>query len=219
MLASCALAVPVSGLAQSNEELCRDHQRGFINCGPGRDRQAEGGGDKVPHHNGLNSKKGQRATRVWPKLSGILWQVVEPSRTPRSKTGGPRNDELLGHHGSDTLRGGRGHDILWGDWDPRNNNTVQRDVLVGGAGNDWLYPSHGTTVVEAGPGSDYVWAYYGKGSIDCGPGDDTARIRTNGAFRTRGCEHIKHFCQHGENAQGLCLSPTGKPVRASRRTR
>jgi Ca2+-binding RTX toxin-like protein len=27
------------------------------------------------------------------------------------------NDELLGHHGSDTLSGSGGHDILWGDWD------------------------------------------------------------------------------------------------------
>jgi hypothetical protein len=169
----------------------------------------------VPHSNGLN--KQSPATRAWPKLSGILWQVVEPSRTPRSKTGGPLNDELLGHHGSDTLNGGGGHDILWGDWDPSNNNSSQRDVLRGGPGNDWIYPSHGRTVVKGGPGSDYIWAFYGKGTIDCGPGIDIARIRTNGAFRTIGCEGIRHFCAHGENKQGQCLSPTGKPVAASRR--
>jgi hypothetical protein len=62
-----------------------------------------------------------------------------------------------------------------------------------------------------------VWAYYGKGTIDCGPGIDTARIRTNGAFHTRNCERIRHFCSNGENAQGTCLSPTGKPVSAARR--
>jgi hypothetical protein len=135
-------------------------------------------------------------------------------------TGGPLNDELNGHHGSDTLSGGGGHDILWGDWDPRNNNTVQRDVLSGGPGNDWLYPSHSSkSITKGGPGSDYVWAYYGKGTIDCGPGIDTARIRTTGAFKTISCEIIKHFCAFGENAAGLCLSPTGKPVRATRRTR
>ena len=82
------------------------------------------GGDKVPHDNGLNSRKGQRATRVWPKVSGILWQVVDPSRDPR--------------------------------------------------------------------------------------------IRTNGAFRTRNCEHIRHFCAHGETEDGRCLSPTGKPVASAR---
>ena len=51
------------------------------------------------------------------------------------------------------------------------------------------------------------------------PGIDTARIRTNGAFKTKGCEKIRHFCAHGENAKGQCLSPTGKPVPAARRSR
>ena len=40
------------------------------------------------------------------------------------KAGGPLNDELLGHHGSDRLSGKGGHDILWGDWDPKNNNST-----------------------------------------------------------------------------------------------
>ena len=173
----------------------------------------------MPHHNGLNSKKGQRATRFWPKVSGILWQVVDESRDPlkkRTKIGGPLNDELLGRHGADWLFGGRGHDVLWGDWDPIANNTRQRDVLSGGPGNDWLYPSHGRSIVKGGTGVDYVWAYYGKGTIDCGPGIDMARIRTNGAFKTRNCEHIRHFCSHGESKDGRCLSPTGRPISAAR---
>ena len=109
----------------------------------------------MPHDDGLNSRKGQRATRVWPKLSGILWQVMDESRDPtlkRTKLGGPLNDELLGRHGTDILLGSGGHDILWGDWDPRNNNTRQRDILSGGPGNDWLYPSHGRSVIRGGPG-------------------------------------------------------------------
>ncbi len=219
MLVAACLCAPAAGQAQSNAELCADHERGVVNCGPGNNRQPPGGGTgedkKVPHDNGLTSKKGQRATRVWPKLSGVLWHVLDGAG--RTKSGGPLNDELLGHHGTDVLSGAGGHDIIWGDWDPRNNNTVQRDVLSGGPGNDWLYPSHGRTIVKGGPGADYVWAYYGKGSIDCGPGIDMARIRTNGAFRTRNCEHIRHFCAHGENAAGLCLSPTGRPVAAARR--
>jgi hypothetical protein len=195
--------------------LCSDAVPGLVSCGLGHNRQAPGGGDKVPHNDGLNSKAGQRATRVWPRLSGILWQVVDPSSDPataRTKSGGPLNDELLGHHGSDTLIGGAGHDILWGDWDPSGNGTHQHDVLSGGPGNDWLYPSHGTTTVRGGPGTDYVWAYYGKGTIDCGPGVDTVRVRTTGAFKLKNCERIRHFCANGENADGLRLSPTGRPV-------
>ncbi len=216
-VSAAVLLAPALGQTQSNAELCADHDRGVVNCGPGNNRQPAGGKDKVPHHDGLNSRKGQRPTRVWPKLSGILWQVVEGSMTPRTKSGGPLNDELLGHHGSDRLSGKGGHDILWGDWDPLRNNTIQRDVLDGGPGNDWLYPSHGRSVVKGGTGVDYVWAYYGKGTIDCGPGFDTARIRTNGAFKTKSCERIRHFCAHGETKQGLCLSPTGRPVPAARR--
>jgi Ca2+-binding RTX toxin-like protein len=209
------IAGPIAGHAQSNADLCADAQPGVVNCGPGNNRRPGGGGDKVPHHDGLNSK--QPATRKWPSLSGILWQVVEDSRTPRTKAGGPLNDELLGHHGTDKLSGKGGHDIIWGDWDPLRNNTLQRDILDGGPGNDWLYPSHGRSIVKGGTGIDYVWAYYGKGTIDCGPGIDTARIRTNGAFKTKSCERIRHFCAHGENRKGQCLSPTGKPVSAARR--
>jgi hypothetical protein len=221
LLGLCALTViavgaPAAGHAQSNAQLCATPEPG-VNCGPGNNRRSGGGGDKVPHHDGLNSSKGQRATRFWPAISGILWMVVDDGQRERFKRGGPLNDELLGHHGSDTLLGGAGHDVIWGDWDPVRNTTRQRDVLDGGPGNDWLYPSHGRSIVKGGSGTDYVWAYYGRGTIDCGPGRDTARIRTTGAFRTKNCERIRHFCAHGENAAGLCLSPTGRPVGAARR--
>src|SRR6476661_564042 len=91
-------------------------------CGAGNGRKTSGGGALVSHAG-------------WPAVTGILWKVLD-SRNHR-KTGGGANDELLGHHGSDRLDGGPGADILWGDWDPSNNNTRQRDVLAGGAGNDW----------------------------------------------------------------------------------
>jgi Ca2+-binding RTX toxin-like protein len=173
-------------------DLCADLDAG-VQCGPGNNRQTPGGGDKVPHTG-------------WPAVSGILWKVLDG--TGHLGVGGPANDELLGHHGSDRLAGGPGDDILWGDWDPTANTTRQRDVLRGGAGDDWIYPSHGTTVVAAGPGRDYVWAFYGKGTIDCGPGaDDTARVRLNGAFRVRNCEHIQHFCQFGADGHGGCRKP------------
>ena len=215
-LVSVAIAHTNRGYPLPSAGLCGPVVPG-VNCGPGKNRRSFGGRGvgKVPHNNGLN--KQSPASRSWPALSGILWQVLEDSKTPRTKAGGPLNDELLGHHGTDRLSGKGGNDILWGDWDPLHNNTTQRDVLDGGPGDDWLYPSHGKSIVRGGPGADYVWAYYGKGTINCGPGIDTARIRTTGAFRTKDCEKIRHFCAHGENRQGQCLSPSGKPVAASRR--
>ena len=134
----------------------------------------------------------------------------------RTKLGGPLNDELLGRHGSDILLGRcRSRHPLGRLGSEQQQHASQRDILSGGPGNDWLYPSHGRSVVRGGPGTDYVWAYYGKGTIDCGAGIDTARVRTNGAFKLRNCERIRHFCSNGENDAGLCLSPTGKAVAAA----
>jgi hypothetical protein len=187
---AAALAAPLVGAAQSPAEVCGPPEPG-VTCAPGDNRTPAGGAGagKVPHNDG--------AGRAWPALSGILWQVTG-APGDHAKAGGPAND--------------------WGDWDPSGNTRQQRDRLYGGAGDDWLYPSHGRSLVAGGPGSDYVWAFYGTGTIDCGPGIDTARIRTNGAFRMKHCERVRHFCAHGENTRGQCLSPTGRPVTAARRT-
>jgi hypothetical protein len=185
---------PGGGGGSATIDLCAPRQSG-VQCGPGNGRRTSGGGDKVPH-------------KGWPAVTGILWKVLDNGG--HKKTGGPDNDELLGHHGSDKLNGGDGNDILWGDWDPRNNNTRQKDVLNGGKGNDWIYPSHGSTVVRGGPGKDYIWAYYGRGSIDCGPGNDTARVKLNGPWKLHNCERVLHFCAFGSDGHGGCLKPGEK---------
>ena len=145
---------------------------------PGQRPQDSGGGDKVRHTG-------------WPAVTGILWKVLDSGG--HKKVGGPDNDELLGHHGSDRLFGGEGKDIFWvtGIVEQRHS---PKDLLDGGPGNDWIYPSHGPTVVKAGSGKDYVWAYYGRGTIDCGPGQDTARVKLNGPWKVHNCERVLHFC-------------------------
>ena len=129
-------------------------------CGAGLGRRTRGGGEKVSH-------------RHWPRVTGILWSVRDSG--DHAKTGGPLNDELLGHHGSDRISGAAGIDIIWGDWDPDANNETQRDVLTGGRGGDFIYTSHGANTVRAGAGNDHVWAFYGHGTIDCGSGRDIVR--------------------------------------------
>ncbi|MEA2358556.1 MAG: hypothetical protein QOI62_1816 [Solirubrobacteraceae bacterium] len=176
-------------------------QRSGEQCGPGRGRRTTGGGEKVSH-------------KGWPAVTGILWQVLDDAG--HSRVGTELNDELLGHHGSDSISGRGGDDIIWGDSDPVGNGTSQRDVLRGGDGNDWIYPSHGVTTVLAGAGNDYIWAFYGRGTIDCGPGDDTVRIRLGGAFRVRNCEHVNHFCAFGNNGHGGCRKPGDPKARAAR---
>src|SRR4051794_4499928 len=188
-----AQASGAGSLAEAPKDFC-EPRAGGEQCGPGNGRTTPGGGTKVSH-------------KGWPRVTGILWSVQESGRGAHSHTGGPLNDELLGHHGSDTIHGAEGTDIIWGDWDPNNNNTSQRDVLDGGPGNDWIYPSHGNSRVQGGSGKDYVYAFYGRGVIDCGPGKDKARVRLVNDYKVRNCETILHFCAFGSDGHGGCLKP------------
>ena len=135
-LAAASLGLPLAGLAQEDAAFCPPPDPG-LKCAPGNGLTSAGGGAKAPHNDG--------AGRKWPNVNGIFWQATD-SRD-RQQIGSPDNDELLGHHGDERLSGAGGNDILWGDWDPKNNTTKQRDYLSGGSGNDWLYPSHGRNTI------------------------------------------------------------------------
>jgi hemolysin type calcium-binding protein len=191
-LTALALTFPTAALAQ--EDRCGPEKRGE-RCGEGNGRQTPGGPGT-----GKVSHKG------WPKITGILWQVTD-SRD-HTRRGTEDNDELLGHHGDDTLYGLDGRDVLWGDWEP-NNPSDQTDVLRGGNGNDFLYPSHGKNNLYGGAGNDRIIAYYGRGLIDCGPGEkDFAQTRWQSkAYRVRNCERVRHFCAHGSRPNGDCKKP------------
>jgi hemolysin type calcium-binding protein len=104
------------------------------------------------------------------------------------------HNELLGGHGNDTIHAGPWGDVIWGDHKPSGQPTAQRDVLVGGAGRDFIYASHGTNTIDAGAGDDWLKAHFGRGTIDCGPGSDLLYIsrRAQRRFSIRGCERISH---------------------------
>ena len=200
-----ALLLTGAAAASAQDALLSDYEADAA-CGPthsgetcsaGAGRKTSGGGEKVSH-------------KGWPAITGIFWQIQ--GTHDGAQTGTALDDELLGHHGSDTVYGGDGKDVIWGDWDPRNNNGGQKDTLVGGPGDDFIYPSHGNTKVDAGDGNDYIWAFYGKGTIDCGPGNDRVRVRLNKAFKLKNCETITHFCQFGSNGKGGCLKPGEKKI-------
>ena len=211
LIAACLLTLgtlgPVlavdSASAQKNEGRCQEENRSLAgtNCQEGNGRQVAGGGDKVSHAG-------------WPKVTGLLW--IAETAGSRTYNGTPDNDELLSHHASDTVNGGDGHDIIWGDWDPSNNTTKQRDVLNGDGGNDWIYASHGRNTLRGGAGNDFIYAYYGHGTIDCGKGGgDTAKIRLGtGQYKVKGCERILNFCAFGSIGGKRCAKP-GEKARAS----
>ncbi len=142
--------------------------------------------------------------RYWPKIDGVHKQ----SNTSKSVTydGTDRSDKLLGGHGSDTLRGHRQSDVIWGDHKPSGQPTSQRDKLYGGGGTDFIYGSHGHNRIYAGAGNDAVSVHFGRGVLDCGPGRDiyhVARTRRRD-WTFRNCEKVDY---RSERQRGGGLKP------------
>ena len=106
----------------------------------------------------------------------------------------PGHNELLGGHGNDTISAGPWGDVLWGDYKPSGQPTSQRDTLMGGAGNDFIYASHGYNAISAGAGDDTIHAHFGYGTIDCGAGFDTLFIsrRSRKGYKIRGCDRLSY---------------------------
>ncbi|HEY5144860.1 MAG TPA: hypothetical protein VII98_15270 [Solirubrobacteraceae bacterium] len=138
------------------------------------------------------SASGMASHAGWPRIDGVLW--INKLDHERTKHGTHRSDELLGGHGSDTIMGGRRADVIWGDFKPSGQPTTQVDRLYGGAGNDFIYASHGWNRVEGGPGDDVIHAHFGHGIIDCGPGRDVVYLSHRGrnSWKLRGCEVVDY---------------------------
>jgi Ca2+-binding RTX toxin-like protein len=128
----------------------------------------------------------------WPTIDGVLKMHKRDQNGHLHGTS--RSDELLGGHGSDTLWGRNSADVLWGDYKPSGQNTWQVDHLYGGAGNDFIYASHGRNVIDAGAGNDYVKGHFGHGVIDCGSGNDVVYVSHRGrkGWKIRHCERISY---------------------------
>jgi hypothetical protein len=100
---------------------------------------------------------------------------------------------LLGGYGNDTLYAGERGDVMWGDYHPEGQSEDQRDYIHGGAGEDWIYASHGFNEIWTGAGNDHLALVYGHGVIHCnGPGVKTMVMRylpQNRPWTLDGCTH------------------------------
>lgn len=113
--------------------------------------------------------------QFWPRMT---LADVQKADIGGSVLNGRRGnaDELLGWHGSDTLNGHSRSDVLWGDHEGDGQPKKQRDRINGHGGDDYIYSSHGRSVIDAGDGWDAIKVRYGRGKLDCGPGRDFVYI-------------------------------------------
>ena len=151
-------------------------------CAPRRSRRAVPGGPRAQ-----DGGRRQHRQRLPQGLAGDHRRAVEghAAKGTHRKAGGDRNDELLGHHGNDTVIGGDGKDVLWGDWELAGNGERSPTSSRGGDGNDFLYPSHGKNTMYGGDGNDRIIAYYGHGRSTAARARATTRRRAGRAAPTR----------------------------------
>jgi RTX calcium-binding nonapeptide repeat (4 copies) len=100
---------------------------------------------------------------------------------------------LLGGYGNDTIFAGDAGDVIWGDYQPEGQPENQRDYIHGGAGEDWIYSSHGYNEIWTGAGNDHLALVYGHGVVFCnGGGLKTFVMRylpQNRPWKLVGCTH------------------------------
>ncbi len=128
----------------------------------------------------------------WPPIQHHQINRTDANLTINAVPG--LHNELLGGHGNDTINGGDAGDVIWGDYKPCCQPTTQIDRLNGGAGNDFIYASHGTNYIFTGAGRDVVHAHFGRGEIHCGTAQDLLYLshQSRRVYKLFGCKRITY---------------------------
>lgn len=100
--------------------------------------------------------------------------------------GGGGDDHLIAGYLNDTLNGGSGADILFGDDDVIQSDLGGDDILRGGSGDDLLYGGGGNDQLFGGTGNDKLVDGWGNDTVSGGKGDDTFYAVSSDVFDPSG---------------------------------
>ena len=155
--------------------------------------------EEIAHIAAKRSSAGARATAAeanhegWPR-DECLKMDKGPAGLSHTLVGLAHvHNWLLGGYGNDTIFAGDDGDVIWGDYHPEGQPESQSDYIHGGAGEDWIYSSHGYNEIWTGAGNDHLALVYGHGTVFCnGPGSKTFVMRylpQNRPWKLVGCSH------------------------------
>jgi Ca2+-binding RTX toxin-like protein len=162
---------------------------GSVDCGAGLDAIVI---NPYAMRGGISNAQALRAGRIRncehvveapPVIDASKGMKLIASDAGAHRSGGERDDNLLGGRGSDRLDGAGGDDVIWGDRHMAEGGHGATDVLLGGAGRDTIYGGRGTNRIDGGPGDDYLQGGAFSNIIRGGAGDDEIRLRGRGANR------------------------------------
>jgi RTX calcium-binding nonapeptide repeat (4 copies) len=193
-VASTERASAAGRSAQEAKELRHDDRGLYLAFCPPHEEVAE-----IARVAAKRSSAGARATAAeashdgWPR-DECLKMDKGPVGLSHTLVGLRRvHNWLLAGYGNDTIFGGDDGDVIWGDYHPEGQPESQSDFIHGGAGEDWIYSSHGYNEIWTGAGNDHLALVYGHGTVFCnGPGVKTFVMRylpANRPWKLVGCSH------------------------------
>jgi len=164
----------------------------FLNGGLGKDYISGGEGNDVIRGDGddvisitdsdsvsKNAPSLKANTPITEEINNVNGDILDGGIGNDYLTGSSGNDSLIGGIGIDSLFGEDGNDTLYANYaegvveDSLDLKEKNREVLDGGAGDDYLLGSLRKDFLIGGAGNDYLLGGLGQDSLIGGAGDDT----------------------------------------------